>query len=80
MNTLTRYGYAASSFMGLSLGDTPVKITLSDWFNGNGPKNGVKFEEDTRVVVLSQDNLGAGALPIFEGVPKNMISFQVIGP
>ena len=80
MNTLTSYGYAASSFMGLSLGDTPVKITLSDWFNGNGPKNGVKFEEDTRVVVLSQDNLGAGALPIFEGVPKNMIIFQVISP
>ena len=78
MNTLTSYGYSASSFMGVSLGDAPVKITLSEWFNGNGPKNGVKFEENTKVVVLSQDNLGAGALLIFEGVPKNMISFRVI--
>ena len=78
MNTLTNHGYSATSFMGVALGDPPAGIT--DWFNRDGPKNGVKFEDLTEVIVLSQDKLGAGALGIFEGVPKNMIDFRVIGP
>jgi hypothetical protein len=78
MLSLTNHGYSATSFMAVALGDSPTGIT--DWFNGNGPKNGVKFEEDTKVIVLSQDNLRANVLPIFDGVPRNMISFRVIRP
>jgi hypothetical protein len=76
MNTLTNHGYSATSFMWVSLGDSPTGLAY--WFNRNGPENGVKFEADVKVVVLSQDDLSAVALSIFEGVSENMIDFRVI--
>ena len=66
--------------MGVSLGDAPVKTLITDWFNGVGLANGAKFDDDVKVIVLSQDDLGAGALSIFEGVSKNMIEFRVVKP
>ena len=76
MNTLTSHGYSATALMAVSLGDPPSGIT--DWFNKVGPENLVKFSEDTKVIVLSQDDLASGALNIFDGVPHNMIDFRVI--
>lgn len=80
MNVLTNHGYSARALMGVSLGDAPVKTLITDWFNGVGPANGAKFDDDVKVIVLSQDDLGAGALSIFEGVSKNMIEFRVVKP
>ena len=78
MNVLTVHSYSARSLMGVSLGDAPVKTTLADWFNGVGPTNSGQFDDDTKVIVLSQDDLGVDALSIFEGVSKNMIDYRVI--
>ena len=80
MNVLTNHGYSARALMGVSLGDAPVKTLITDWFNGVGLANGAKFDDDVKVIVLSQDDLGAGALSIFEGVSKNMIEFRVVKP
>ena len=80
MNVLTNHGYSARALMGVSLGDAPVKTLITDWFNGVGLANGAKFDDDVKVIVLSQDDLGAGALSIFEGVSKNMIVFRVVKP
>ena len=66
-------------FERLSLGD-PLSSTLSEWFSGVGSASGAKFNDDVKVIVLSQDDLGAGALSIFEGVSKNMIEFRVVKP
>ena len=66
-------------FERLSLGD-PLSSTLSDWFSGVGSASGAKFNDDVKVIVLSQDDLGADALSIFEGVSKNMIEFRVVKP
>ena len=79
MNVLTVHSYSARSLMGLSLGDAPVKTTLADWFNGVGPTNLGQFDDDTKVIVLSQDDLGVDALSIFEGVSENMIEYRVVG-
>jgi len=78
MLTLTNYGYSARSLMSVSLGDPATGLT--EWFNKNGPENGVQFGSDVNVVVLSQDVLSDGALSVFEGVAKNMIDFRVIRP
>ena len=79
MNVLTLHSYSARSLMGVSLGDAPVKTTLADWFNGVGPTNSGQFDDDIKVIVLSQDDLGVDALSIFEGVSENMIEFRVVG-
>ena len=78
MNVLTLHSYSARSLMGVSLGDAPVKTTLADWFNGVGPTNSGQFDDDTKVIVLSQDDLGGDALSIFEGVSGNMIEYRVV--
>ena len=80
MNVLTKHSYSARSLAGVSLGDSPVRIAITDWFKGTGPTNAGKFNDDTKVIVLSQDELGAGALSLFEGVSKNMIEFRVVNP
>ena len=69
----------AVSFEQLALG-SPLGAGIADWFNGVGPASGAKFDDDVKVIVLSQDDLGAGALSIFEGVSKNMIEFRVVKP
>ena len=69
----------AVSFEQLALG-SPLGADIADWFNGVGPASGAKFDDDVKVIVLSQDDLGAGALSIFEGVSKNMIEFSVVKP
>ena len=79
MNVLTVHSYSARSLMGVSLGDAPVKTTLTDWFNGVGPTNSGQFDDDTKVIVLSQDDLGVDALSIFEGVSENIIEYRVVG-
>ena len=80
MNVLTKHSYSARSLAGVSLGDSPVRIAITDWFKGTGPTNAGKFNDDTKVIVLSQDELNAGALSLFEGVSKNMIEFRVVNP
>lgn len=61
----------------LSLGD-PISSSLADWFNGAGTTDSMKFDQNTNVIVLSQNDLDAGALSIFKGVSQNMIEFRVI--
>ena len=78
MNTLTNYGYSATSFMRVSLGDPAIGLT--EWFNKKEPENVVQFGSDVNVVVLSQDVLSDGALSIFDGVTEDKIAFRVIRP
>ncbi len=78
MNTVTSHGYSATAFMNISLGGPSSGIT--EWFSGAELENGVKFGNDNKVIVLSGDVLGGGAQSIFDGVPKNMITFRVIRP
>ena len=66
-------------FERLSLGD-PISSGITDWFKGTGTNNVANLDNDTKVIVLSQDELGAGALSLFEGVSKNMIEFRVVNP
>ena len=64
-------------FERLSLGD-PVSSGITDWFKGTGTDDVAKFDDGTKVIVLSQGELEASALSLFEGVSKNMIEFRVV--
>ena len=64
-------------FERLSLGD-PLGTSITDWFSGPAPISGSKFDDATKVIVLSTDELGADALSMFAGVSKNMIEFRVV--
>ena len=79
MNVLTVHSFSSRSLMGVSLGDAPVKTAVTDWFNRVGPTNSAKFDVDTKVIVLSRDDLGVDALNVFGGVSKNMIEYRVVG-
>ena len=62
----------------LSLGDPGVNGLIRDWFNGVAPKIAVTDDGSINVVVLSQADLNADALFMFDGVPVNKIEFRVI--
>ena len=79
VSTLTKNNNAVL-FERLSLGDSGVNNLIKDWFNGIAPQNSLKFGKDIKVVVLSQGDLNADALSMFDGVSKNMIDFSVGKP
>lgn len=64
-------------FERLSLGN-PLRESITDWFSGPVPTSGSKFDDASKVIVLSTDDLGADALSMFAGVSKNMIEFRVV--
>jgi len=78
VSTLTKNNYEL--FEKLSLGYPGVNDSIRDQFNGVSPKSANSFDDNTKVVVLSQSDLNADALSMFDGVSKNMIEFRVINP
>ena len=79
VSTLTK-NYTSVSFEQLSLGGPGVKESIKDWFNGVAPMNAVTYDGSTNVIVISQADLNADALSMFDGVSKNMIDFRVVNP
>ena len=80
VSTLTKQNNKTVLFGRLALGDPGVNILIRDWFNGVSPENTVNFDDKTKVVILSQADLNADALSMFDGVSENMIDFRVINP
>ena len=78
VSTLTKINNKAVLFGRLALGDSGVNNLIRDWSNDESPKNVLNFDDKTRVVVLSQADLNADALSMFDGVSKNMIVFRVV--
>jgi hypothetical protein len=78
VSTLTKRNNKAVLFGRLALGDSGVNNLIKDWTSGVSPKNAINFDGKTKVVVLSQADLNADALSMFDGVSKNMIVFRVV--
>lgn len=78
VSTLTINNNKAVEFGRLTLGGSGINNLIKDWFNGIAPENTINFDVKTKVVVLSQADLNADALSMFDGVSKNMIEFSVV--
>jgi hypothetical protein len=78
VSTLTINNNKAVEFGRLALGGSGINNLIKDWFYGIASENMIKFDVKTKVVVLSQADLNADALSMFDGVSKNMIDFSVV--